>query len=319
MSTLEELVDAGLLWQMAKSSKKQPPNQRVARFHLDPIDERLPDNGLPFGHVHEWALETAGSKKQRYKNGQWFAPLFLLSALLGKAVSTGNAVSGNEIYEHSVSENHTSSEHRLSTHYSQAQKFLLVWIGKKCWPTPQLLERVLGEYGWQTRSIFLNPPCRETRAWSISETLRNPAVLAVVADGSGFDTSMMRRMQLAAKRGNSLGFIVRPPWEQEVPSTAYSRWSVSPKQPHTTQSKPNKFEFTETANSTANPTAQKSTLGDSTVGWQLTLRKIRGTLQCPITWNIEWGEERSHGKGALCHVQTTSNAISRKTRISSAA
>ncbi len=94
-------------------------------FGLDEIDQALPCKGLATGCLHQWSLTDAMTCKEKHR---WHAPLFLLSALLGKTF-------GSLPY--------------VKNPISQG-KSIVVWIGKRCWPTPQLLEQNIS---WQSEVV----------------------------------------------------------------------------------------------------------------------------------------------------------------------
>ena len=247
MTTVSSLFDQGLVWKTGKqdTGKSEPctkddtasktanangsvtgantsatgasfkrSQDYLATFGIEEIDRALPCNGLAFGCLHQWSLTHALTSKDKHR---WHAPLFLISTLLGKAL-------GAMPY---------------STNPVAHGKSMVAWIGKRCWPTPQLLEQNItwqseiasgGEvsWPWKSRSVFINPQSKDARLWSAVQALKNPSVFAVVADCSGFDLHAMRRLQLAAEFGNTLGLMVRPPWEEQMPSAAHTKWRVSP-------------------------------------------------------------------------------------------
>src|SRR5262249_52229824 len=103
----------------------------------------------------------------------------------------------------------------------------VAWIGRKCWPTFQLLQ-ALGASAWLKDSLFLDPATDKERLWVIGEALRCPGIHLVIADGCRMNHTASRRLQLAAEKNNALGFLARPMCEQAEPSCAHTRWEVSP-------------------------------------------------------------------------------------------
>jgi hypothetical protein len=97
----------------------------------------------------------------------------------------------------------------------------VVWIGRRCWPYPQVLNRA-----GLRRSIFIDPPDGASRLWAIDLAARCPGVAAVVADGSALDMAATRRLQLAAEAGSALVLCARPPNELDRLSAAATRWLV---------------------------------------------------------------------------------------------
>jgi protein ImuA len=97
----------------------------------------------------------------------------------------------------------------------------VVWIGRRCWPYPHVLNGV-----GLRRSIFVDPPDGASRLWTIDLAARCPGVAAVVADGSGLDMAATRRLQLASEAGSALVLCARPPNEVDHLSAAATRWLV---------------------------------------------------------------------------------------------
>jgi hypothetical protein len=190
------------------------------------------------GCVHEWFL--AGD----FPSGAlWYPPLSIMTALACRESGRAN--------------------HRI------------VWIGRRCWPTFQLLS-AMGEGAsvQQTlaRSVFLDPYTDAERFWAIGQALRCPGVRAVIADGSGMTSTVSRRLQLAAEGGMVLGLVARPPWEVGEPSQAATRWQVRPRD---ARDKP---------------------------GWKIELLSCRGQhpgQEAPSYWNADWAYQVFRGTGAV--------------------
>ncbi|MEM6559974.1 MAG: hypothetical protein AAF656_00100 [Planctomycetota bacterium] len=98
-----------------------------------------------------------------------------------------------------------------------------VWIGKTAWPASTTLHRS----GLLETSLLIDARSAAERAWAAELCVRCSSVAAVVADGRGFDLTMTRRLQLAA-RGTSCRLIVLRPAGEGGSSAAGSRWRVSP-------------------------------------------------------------------------------------------
>lgn len=134
----------------------------------------------------------------------------------------------------------------------------VLWIGRRCWPNPQVLASGGGAggegVGLLARSVFVDPLTHDERVWAIDVALRAGvgrgdgvagAVAAVIADGARLTMAESRRLQLAAGGGGGgggaggagvermevggvLGVLIRPSWEQRELSAAKTRWRVSP-------------------------------------------------------------------------------------------
>jgi hypothetical protein len=113
-----------------------------------------------------------------------------------------------------------------------ANNAFIFWIGRKCWPSPHLLRKIfypIEEREWAKLCIFIDPPSKDMRIWSIVQTLRSPSSFAVVADASNLSTTASRQLQLAAKGREVFSFFARPPWEEKSISTAQTRWKLCSK------------------------------------------------------------------------------------------
>ena len=100
-----------------------------------------------------------------------------------------------------------------------------VWIGRRCWPTFQLLTALGASL---SQALFLDPLTDAERFWAIGQALRCPAVGAVVADAGGMTHLVSRRLQLAAESSPALVMLARPPWDVSEPTCAATRWEVRP-------------------------------------------------------------------------------------------
>jgi hypothetical protein len=146
---------------------------------------------ISVGYFHEWFSQTVVSGCH-----VWHPPLTVMAGLAGRII-------GLEGNKH------------------------IVWIGRRCWPTFQLLQGI-GASHWLSRSIFLDPCNDDERFWSIGQALRCPGVALVIADGCEMSQTVSRRLQLAAESGTALAFIARPSWESDELSYAETRWQVRP-------------------------------------------------------------------------------------------
>lgn len=146
------------------------------------------------GAIHEWYLEMPSEVVG------WFPPLTVVTELAKQVI--------------------------LAHDYGQKQ---LVWVGRSCWPTFQMLITPSEGIALLKRCVFLDPLTQAEKIWSIAEALRCPAVGLVIADGSEIDVTASRRLQLAAETGTARAFITRPIQEQiKYSSWATTQWVVRP-------------------------------------------------------------------------------------------
>ncbi len=171
--------------------------------------------GLPMGMVHEW---LSGPREMLGDSSNSIAPssddpapppLCLFSELAWRAI-------------HAVGDRDSDKPAAPSGH--------VLWIGRSVWPWPAVLLR--GRQSPDTllrRSWFVDPPDRAGRLWAMELALGNPAVTVVVGDGRGFDRVATRRLQLAARTGQSLCLLARKYTERRTLSAAATRWAVAPR------------------------------------------------------------------------------------------
>jgi protein ImuA len=258
-SPLQKLQEQGLLWSSAGLSTSPATSSLSANapsllssvlgtpklaasaacFGIAEIDLLLPAQGLPSGSIHEWALTNSFACKERYI---WHPPLSILASMLGHTLRQKAHDTTNPI-QHSA----------------------LAWVGRKCWPSPHLLAKTLHHSGWswQEHCLFIDPPDKEKRLWTLIQTLRSSSVFAVIGDASGFNETASRRLQLAAEHGNTLGMMIRPPWELALSSSAYSKWNAQPI-----------FSATES------------------LRWNLQLTRLRGSLRSSIETSPNISQQR---------------------------
>lgn len=142
-----------------------------------------------FGTQHEWFYEP--------HPGHCFPPFFILGTII----------------KHSLAQNKQQFDKRHS----------LVWVDRRCFPTSHFLHEILPE----CPSLFVHTQNREQHLWAIIQALHAPSTLAVIADGKALNIAATRRLQLAARQGNSLCFLIRPLSEQLTCSFATSKWKIS--------------------------------------------------------------------------------------------
>jgi hypothetical protein len=202
--------------------------------------------GIPIhaGFVHEWFVAGGSSE-----GGPWHPPLTILAALAWKL---------------------TCDE----------KPRRVVWIGRRCWPTFQLIES-LGDAAWQKHSLFLNPQSDNERFWVIGQALRCRGIQMVIADGSRMTATVSRRLQLAAEGNKTFAMLARPMWERSEPSYAATRWEVTPRDA-------------------------------SEPGWSIKLLSCRGQRHgqdARQDWNADWSYQVFRGTGTLCLLPSMGRGI----------
>lgn len=85
----------------------------------------------------------------------------------------------------------------------------------------------LASWGIDLDKVVLVRPQSDVDAlWAVDQSLRTPAVAAVVADVERIDDRAARRMQLAAEQGGGLALLLRPASARRGPSWADVQWVV---------------------------------------------------------------------------------------------
>ena len=85
----------------------------------------------------------------------------------------------------------------------------------------------LASWGIDLEKVVLVRPQSDVDAlWAVDQSLRTPAVAAVVADVQRIDDRAARRMQLAAEQGGGLALLLRPASARRAPSWADVQWVV---------------------------------------------------------------------------------------------
>ena len=85
----------------------------------------------------------------------------------------------------------------------------------------------LASWGIDLDKVVLVRPQSDVDAlWAVDQSLRTPAVAAVVADVERIDDRAARRMQLAAEQGGGLALLLRPASARRGPSWADVQWMV---------------------------------------------------------------------------------------------
>jgi protein ImuA len=85
----------------------------------------------------------------------------------------------------------------------------------------------LASWGIDLDKVVLVRPQSDVDAlWAVDQSLRTPAVAAVVADVERIDDRAARRMQLAAEQGGGIALLLRPASARRGPSWADIQWMV---------------------------------------------------------------------------------------------
>jgi len=267
--TLQSLLESSTLWfgrfshrRMALGATSPDLTTQLphAKLGLEQIDQALPNSGLEFGAIHEWSVASSITEKSR---NHWQPPSLIFALILHNLIS--EIASGRDLV------------HRDLAHGQQ-----LVWIGRRCWPTPTVLESAIPEElslleqaSWKDRCFFIDPANQKHRLWSLLETLRSKAVAATIVDGSKFDALNLRRIKLAAAEGQTLCLLARPPWESNHNSIASTCWRLA---------------------ALASPNRHPR--------WSIELLRARG-LSAPRSWILEWSNDELSKKSAFHLVSST--------------
>lgn len=281
---IEELFEKGLIWQAESSVQKAnsflaKPNTRafpLARFSIPEIDSALPQQGLASGCLHEFTLENAWTSKTKKI---WHPPFFIVGYLLSNAFYLN------------------APEHKKNLEQSETK--FIAWIGEKVWPTPHLFKKLAALHQSQAKSglaedpllensLFIETKTKKEKLLAMAQTLRAPSVFAVIGDASGLNFAQTRSLQQSAKEGQTLCFLLRPPWELVKTSAAHTRWKL-----HTL-------------------CAENSIdAEDNALNWELTLINAKGSINLldsvdvprelywPRSWQIAWKEENENGANTL--------------------
>lgn len=203
-----------------------------------PLTDTQCGGGLVCGAIHEWyglwdgdqpwprsghdrtvANTTNKTSSFRFNDRRverpWSPPLSIVSHLAQRAWQQMQSAADLE-----------------SSSTSTREQGWIVWIGRRCWPYPAMLESI------RHRCVFIDVRDIHQRVWATDQALRCPGVI-VVSDATGFDMTATRRLQLAAESGlrhtqrvgqpgmiGGFGLLVRPPREISQLSAAATRWMV---------------------------------------------------------------------------------------------
>lgn len=234
------------------------------------------------GVVHEWIAAESTPLNHAHR-AQWIVPHGVLLALAWKMLRADDGEQGSAWGAHA----HDANNNRV-----------IVWIGRRVWPSPRAMLGVDGSRTLLARSIFVDPACDRSRSavvnqlWTVQQSLACDAVMTVIWDASGFDLTATRRTQLAAARQKErppvLALAVRPWHERGKLSSAATRWSVTA---HAAEV------LADSAQSLRRDSAQSSPTG-STPHWRAELVRARGALgACVGTFSFVVGATWSWVEG----------------------
>lgn len=210
----------------------------VVKTAWSAVDEALPGGGLARGALHEWigtvetsdessASDDPAGRDENHCLKQWHTDenrglkqcraggyRRSISAGAGYRRQPWNPPLG--ILQHLVRQSQASSPASG-----------IVWIGPAVQPYPiALAAHAPAVESLLARSIFVRAVRPVERLFVTEMVLRSRAAKTVIADGSGFNLTATRRLQLAAETGSTLCLIARPPWDEEELSAARTRWRI---------------------------------------------------------------------------------------------
>jgi hypothetical protein len=118
-----------------------------------------------------------------------------------------------------------SAWHRsnVRSEHAALAPFFIIWIGKRCWPTPFALPTEA-----LPCCLFIDPATEKLALWAIETALRSHAVKIVIADCPSHSLTTSRRFLLAAEAHNTTAILLRSPKEIAVSSSATTKWQISP-------------------------------------------------------------------------------------------
>lgn len=261
-NAVREMLEQGVIWLAAcptpVSDAPLPPTSGLnAGFGLPEIDESAP---LPFGGMHEF---FSGGSDHLLPFEPCSIPALLAANAAKRALAADLGRAGP-----------------LAAYGDRFNRFL-VWIGRRCWPAPFILEGLLSverEEGAERlnllhRCLFIDPPESRLTWWCLEILLRSPAAAVITAAADRCSFALSRKFALLAKRRSAFIVLIRPPHEMAVASAALSRWRVAPLPPEN------------------NPAPALS----PSPRWRLNLVKYRGRQPSKREWFLEQQEEAIPG------------------------
>lgn len=210
-------------------------NSASLSFNLEEIDRHLPTGGIASGAAHELYYHDPTNRLS--------VPSYLPSFLAYRTI--------NSYY----SEPSSSWDRYNTDHFP----FFIVWIGRRCWPTPFSLPLRLLQ-----SSLFIDPPTEKLTLWSIESSLRSPAVKLVISECPRISLATTIRLNHVAKTNRTTALLLRQYNDLMAPSSCATKWLVSPT--------PSPYSF---------PL------------WKLSLIKVRGGTPATLSWTI--GMESGYG------------------------
>ena len=202
--SLESLLSQKVLWRAVPERDaplwgSQTNSTSAIPFNVTEIDEALPHGGLSCGAIHEMYLQDTCSFAHN--------PHVLPSLLAQNAIASHVA-------------SPTSAWERKNT---GAFPFLILWIGRRCWPTPFSIPP-----GHLNSCLFIDAPTEKLSMWAIETALRSPAVKLVVAEAPRLSLTTTRRFALSAKAHNTTAILLRRYSDTLPPSAATTSWTIAP-------------------------------------------------------------------------------------------
>jgi hypothetical protein len=253
----EELLSKGLVWKgdgmmNPTSNSHGIRNNASLSFNIEEIDNLLPAGGIACGAVHELYYHDPTNRLS--------VPSYLPSFLAYRTIV-------------SYYSEPSSSWDRCNT---EQFPFLIVWIGRRCWPTPHSLPlRLLRS------SLFIDPPTDRLTLWSIESSLRSPAVKLVVSECPRISLATTIRLNHVAKTNHTTALLLRQYDDLMAPSSCATKWLVSPT--------PSSYPF---------PL------------WRLSLIKVKGGSPTTVSWTI--GMESGYGGREEIPLRVFSTMVDRR-------
>lgn len=242
---LSSLLDRGLLWNgegvTATTFEEPCATSKALPFGLPEIDDSLPLQGLQRGAIHEMFYNDP------------LQPLSLPRCIPARLASNAH----NALVTTQRSWDRATPLARI------------IWIGKRCWPTPYAMSLVTDESHAASTlvsdSLFIDPPNEKLTLWAIETALRSPAVDLVIAACPRISLVTTKRLSIAAHTHGATALLLRHADDASMPSCAATKWLVTP---------------------TPSPL--------DIPAWELSLTKIKGNSVDTASWLIGLYEENSN-------------------------